>query len=727
MKPLLNDMSRSSGQPALRPCVGLRPRPGTGYFNACHSVMRFSWLILATTGPIIADETATPDRLSQLDPLFVSGSKQPPSQVLSLTPDEIATTNGSYQELLALIPAAYSGNSADNLFSLRGMAQDNTVSYLGTGSNPLIQVFEDGIPLSVTTLRYQPPIAWDLGAFAVHYGPQFLGDGPVGLGGKLLLDHKDPEFSNDGHSMIEVDQSGTLRTGIAQNLVLIPNELAIRLSYVHQQSEGDAENLYLRDDSFGAINRDRLQGNLIWHPGKDPDDVISLSLIHDRSGGNPFARVQELPGRDLYDRKTNLTFSPSYPAERWAAALKTQFSLQRDMVFKSTTGIQHLGVDLNWDPDYTPRFKWFTNGRSEERRFTQDVSISANRDKFQWLVGAYLEDSRYNVRFQGSGYFPSVAGVRFRNGAEEHASVAAVRAVGDWEFAEGFHLNGGLRLNHEESDLNVRSKAGRFPEVRSSDGETSFNLLPELGIAWNDEAGRKNLGMRLSHGVRAGGVGYASSLGLTQPYNAESNTEIEVLSRLRLDSDVDLSASLFHSWIENQQVPLNVPGGLPDIDTLVVNAASSRRYGASMESRWLVDDQFTLRGALGWTLAEFRRFNDGGIDRSGQAFPNIPEWTASIMADYQHPSGWFGNIAFIVADTSYSDLRNPETTSLESRQLLSTRIGYAWESCRLYLFGSNLLDDEFALQRSVNSISNGPRSGIAARPRMLGIGAELSW
>jgi outer membrane receptor protein involved in Fe transport len=66
-------------------------------------------------------------------------------------------------------------------------------------------------------------------------------------------------------------------------------------------------------------------------------------------------------------------------------------------------------------------------------------------------------------------------------------------------------------------------------------------------------------------------------------------------------------------------------------------------------------------------------------------------------------------------------------TALESRQLLSARIGYAWQHASLYAFGSNLLDDDYALFRSDNSGVRLPVTGKAAPPRLFGIGMELRW
>ncbi|PAW63412.1 MAG: hypothetical protein B9S38_17545 [Verrucomicrobiia bacterium Tous-C4TDCM] len=686
------------------------------------------WLVLAGVGMTSARAATPPDTSPPLQPLVVSGTMPAPDRPPG--PEVIATASdasGTFESLLGVVPGGYAGSPTGSAFSLRGMAQDNTVGYAGTDSNPLIQVLDGGLPLSPATLRYLLPTLWDLESATLRYGPQFLGPGPAGLGGAILLERKRPDFTAQGRAMMEAGESGTFRTGIAQNLVLIPEELALRLSFDHQEREGDAENLFFRDESFGATDREGLQAGLLWNPGKNPEQTVELSVARERSGGNPFARVEEMPGYDLFDRKTNLNRTPFYSGDRWATRMRTHFLLPNELLFESTSGFQSLDVDLDWDSDYNPVFNWFTQGRTEERRLTQDLALSGKRNGFSWVLGGYFEASEYDVGFKGSGYSRTPSGIPFDNGAEERVRVAAAYGRGDLEIARGIHLTAGLRLNHERRELETRSKVGPLPEVRFADDYSGSDLPLEIGLAWQGEDDREMLGLRLSRGTRAGGLSYATSLGLTRPFERESDSVIEVFSRCKPHPDLDLSASLFQSWIENQQVPFAVPGGLPEIDMLVMNAANSRRTGASLESRWQVLNTLGLGGSLAWTRTEFRDFDDQGTDRSGQAFPNSPEWTASLLIDYQNPSGWFGNLTLALADGSYSDVRNPEATALESRELLSARCGYSWDHVRLYVFGSNLLDDEYALRRAVNARNRSTTSGNVGKPRMIGIGTEINW
>lgn len=139
-------------------------------------------------------------------------------------------------------------------------------------------------------------------------------------------------------------------------------------------------------------------------------------------------------------------------------------------------------------------------------------------------------------------------------------------------------------------------------------------------------------------------------------------------------------------------------------------------------------DPLTFTGTLAWIHTEFTELAVGD-GRAGQSFPNAPEWLGSLSAAYHHPSGLFSSVLMSWADRTYSDVASPQVTAIESRQLLSARIGYEWQQARVYLFGSNLLNDAYALSRFDNSqlLLNRAVSGQVGPSRTFGIGCEFKW
>ena len=670
-----------------------------------------------------------------LPPLIVTGdklAKNPqalpgnPTLLVEKSILSIPTASGTYTDLLPTIAGAYQGNPTTGSFSLRGLNQDNVFGYVGTNSNSLIAVQEDGAPLSTQTLRYLPPITWDLQGVEVLRGPQSLSHGPNSLGGAVLVHSTPPASDFSGKALAVSSEDNTFRAGIAQNFVLIPDELALRFSYLHQESDGQATSRFFNDDEYGATSRDRYQAQLLWTPKNNPNLKISLSLLHDRADGSPFATTTSGAGFDFFDRKTSLNTPSRYPAERTAATLNASLLLPNEMELKSTTSIQRFDLEQTFDLDATPLLNWFVNGYNDETRFTQDLSIARREGNFHWLLGTYYEDSSYDIGFAGVGLAPFPAGSPFSNKASEDVTVTALYGRADWEFAPAFHLTGGLRANREERELSSSAKLGPFPRTFSEDDTSSTELLPQLGVSWRPVES-KTIGLQISRGYRGGGVAYAPTLGITRPYDPEYSWEAELFTRIKPTDEIQLNAAIFHSWMEDQQVPIAVPGGFPGVDTLIANSASSRRYGVELEATYQPMESLRIFGSAAYTRTEFRDLTLNGTDRSGQSFPNAPEWTASLGADYHHSSGVFASAVFSFADSAYSFASSPDVTSLETRQLLSARIGYQWEKASVYVFGSNLLDDEYALLRADNSASGLPVSGKVAPPRMLGIGCEVTW
>jgi hypothetical protein len=372
---------------------------------------------------VVGEITVTADRPRNEVETLPGNHLQVDAAALAVLPVQ----KGIYQDLFAVVAGGYAGSSIVGSFSLRGLNQDGLFRARGVASNPLIPVMEDGAPLSDATLRYLPPVLWDLESAELLRGPQLLGPGPAGMGGALRLSTAPPAFSNPGKALLEVAENRTLRTGIAQGYVLLPDELALQVVAYHRQSEGEVTNLHDGDDSFGATARDRYQVRLIWNPNKSCEAEYDLSLVHDESRGNSLSRVRSVSGYGLFDRKTSLNLHPSYPARRNAAILDATLALPDDLELKSTTTLQQLDVKPHLDLDETPVLEWVANGSIDELHFTQDLSVARDEGFFQWWSGAYFETSGYDLDYTGIGLAPLPAGSPFRSLGQERPRRLGVR------------------------------------------------------------------------------------------------------------------------------------------------------------------------------------------------------------------------------------------------------------------------------------------------------------
>jgi hypothetical protein len=88
-------------------------------------------------------------------------------------------------------------------------------------------------------------------------------------------------------------------------------------------------------------------------------------------------------------------------------------------------------------------------------------------------------------------------------------------------------------------------------------------------MEWSGE--RRKTGLRISRAYRPEGVAYALTLGETKPYGAEKGWEIECHGEMEWD-DMRFTARVFHTRLDDQQLPVFIPGAIGFLDQWIINA-----------------------------------------------------------------------------------------------------------------------------------------------------------
>ena len=107
---------------------------------------------------------------------------------------------------------------------------------------------------------------------------------------------------------------------------------------------------------------------------------------------------------------------------------------------------------------------------------------------------------------------------------------------------------------------------------------------------------------------------------------------------------------------------------------------------------------------------------------SGQALPNSPEWMFNIGANYRHPNGIFGGVNYRWEDESYSEISAAEQTRKSGRRILDAKLGYRFDGWTIYLWATNLLDEDHETWVAPNGVI-----GTMNTPRRVGLGLEYDW
>ena len=139
-------------------------------------------------------------------------------------------------------------------------------------------------------------------------------------------------------------------------------------------------------------------------------------------------------------------------------------------------------------------------------------------------------------------------------------------------------------------------------------------------------------------------------------------TELGVKSGF-LDGRVTANVAAYHTdWSDlQQQIRLTgFPGSLCTA-VLTANVGTAEVDGVELELAGLATDNLTLTGTVSYTDARIVDPGPGSaLAKPGDTFPNVPEWSGSLMADYSVPSQAFGgSTLFLHGDLRYMSETSP--------------------------------------------------------------------
>ncbi len=630
---------------------------------------------------------------------------------------------GNLLDALKSEPNVSVSSAPGPMFSLRGVRQDGTPT-LGTRSNPSLGVLVGAVPRSTNTLiGFGAPI-WDMQALEITLGPVLFGSGPVFQGGELRLEPNVPEFFHEGRLLVEAGQYGYFRSGLTENLVLIPEQLALRLNFASEASDGSVTNVVFDDDRFASVERHLLRGQLRWRPGGDERAVFDLTVHSEWARGNALGLAASLPGGRFFDREVALNTREEVPLDRHAVSLRGKADLSDGRWIEGEVAWQTMDGYQFGDFDGSPFLDWFYKAAVDEQRLTGGTRYRGETERLGWTIGLYAESSDYTMNFGGLGLAPVPQGSPFASRVNEEIEIAAIFGKAEYEYSAGWWALGGMRLDHQARDQTTKSTiAGmRIGSDRSKVSSTEW--LPEMGTEWRGNEAKA--GVKIARAYRPAAAASATTLGTSQAYGAERGWEANLYAE-QLWPAFRAGGRLFYAKLDDQQVPYVAVGGSPILDEFIINAGKSTRAGAEVEVDWKGFGDFSAGLSGGYLFTEFDQLFLNGVDRSGQKFPSAPEWSAALQVAWNPAAGWFGETLLSWSDTSYSQVDSPEATALEKRLLLSARAGYRWRNAEIHVFGTNLLDQDFALvRRDYRSVGVGI-DGAPNMPRLFGAGFSVHW
>jgi len=697
-----------------------------------------------------ADESAgaTPDETVTLDRFEVTGEKlgrtaqETQTSVAAFTGAEVdRTTDTTLDDLFQRTANAYAANGS---FSLRGIPNDG---FAGLDGAPLASVIVDGVSLDNKMVADGVLAPWDVSQIEILRGPQSTSQGRNSLAGAVVARTSDPTFTWDGRARATYGSDNTYQTAAAFGGPLLPDVLAFRFSIDRQYSDGSLTNVTRGEDDWDKTDLVTLRGKLLFQPAKWRGFSALLTYAHTRNDSNTRSYAYGDTDAELRERHSYENTPNDFRSRSHLGSLELNQELANGWVLTATTAGTRLKTDSAYDGDRRPDQSLVYGFDYDNHSFSQEVRLLAHGASWKAVGGVYYADETLGYGSSGPFYYTVSSALPkvLLSADTDYSTDTTTKAVflnGDWTPSARWTFTAGLRFDAERIDLRSRQDililegfTGPYAVYNpllaqqaagassSTAGTDEFNnLLPSAGLTyrWTPDL---STGFTVSRGFRSGGISFNQLRSEVLPYDPEYTWNYELSFRSQwLDKRVTANANVFYVDWRDQQVTVRRSANVYDYNT--ENAGRSTLYGGELELREKLRGGWSLYQNLGYTHTRFDEFVSSAGDYSGNQFPSAPRWTLGAGVAYEHARGWFGSASFSYVGNAFYDSANSADLKLGDRHLVNAKLGYTARHWSLYVFGSNLLDDDYYV---VKWHEGGvARYGATFGPsRLIGIGTDL--
>jgi outer membrane receptor protein involved in Fe transport len=738
------------------------------------------------TNAVAQDEAAAP-----LEEIIVTAQKR--EQTLAEIPMSITVLDGdmlarqqadNFQDMLALVPGlSISGGTAGvTRLTLRGINTGGVASTVG--------VYVADVPFGSSSGLANGAIlsgdfdTFDLARVEVLRGPQGTFYGASSLGGVMKYvpnpantEKFEAKLQGTVESVKDADPGYSVTGAIN---VPMGDTFAIRASGFYRVDEGYIDSIgnnpipALQDPSVNVLDGTLVQegintvdtyGGRLQALFKPSDDfsITLMALMQNINSGAPntvdgdpatLAQLNGSPVQSRYQEQfTDIAYRIYSGTIDWdfgAASLQSVTSygtFEQDFqvdaaVAASLTGGTPLSALLTFlfddpnTPEVAPLLSSILPQITSTDKWTQEFRlVSADSDRFEWLVGAYyteeesLIDQTILAVEPGTqtvvAGFPTLAVASVTSKYEE----IALFANATWHITDEFELSFGARQSDNEQSATQFTDgplAGGAPAtIEGSSSETPFtwSFSPRYAITDNTSTY-----LRIATGFRPGGPNIlppGAPPGTPTSYDSDNLTSYEAGVKTESASGrfaLDLAA-YYLDWDDIQLFAV--------VNGFGVNANGGTAVSKGMEftASFFPTDEFVVSFNGAFTDAYLTEDTEiGGLD--GDPLTAVPEWSFGLSGDYE----WavLGNsTAYVGATVGYTgerpydfDERNADgsLSELDSYTTLNLRAGLRTERWNFELYGKNVTDE--AGITSVSTV-NTPGTGIVdmglIRPQTFGL------
>lgn len=683
-------------------------------------------LLVAFASPALAQSTTTVDDvIVTARPTAMALDRPAPSaNRLGLTHREIpATLDVLTQERMqteGLRTSVEAFNAAPGVNGGTLPGSVGVTSMRGFTSTAIAYLF-DGVRVTGSNSAIRNFDTFNFERVEVLKGPASVLYGEGALAGAINLVPKRAYIGErSGQGLVSLGSFNTVRAGIGGNIP-ISDTMALRLDASLSETDGWA-------DDTGASTR-AVTSSFLWKP----TDRLTLNLFadyfYDRS--SPYFGSTLVPTTAARDPSDLVRNSAGLSLDR--ATLRTNYNVE-DGVMKSESFQVRARADYRLSDQWT-----LTNelaGYTADRlwRNVEDVSFDAGsgllkrnttliaHDHQYWTdrawasfdglaagrrnrftVGLEYSDTRFlTTRRFGTttavdsfdparGLFPETTEANFPGAGSRvdwvsESTTAAVFLENAFNLTPKWLLVGGLRYDHveldrETYDLNtgVRATYGRSYDPNSWRVGTVYDLHP-----------RTQIYAQFSHAVTpVSSFLFLNSTNAQFDLSAGDAWEAGVKTSFWQDR-ADVTAAVYH--ITQDDILTRDPSN----PALTIQGGQQQSYGLEVSLSAAITERLRLDASAAILSSEFKTLVEaGGIDRSGNRPPNVPEKMFDVSAYYSLP---------VVPVTLGATVRyngdfytsNANTYRVDSSTVVDAQASWRAPFGRVTLRGRNLFDTLYA-------------------------------
>ncbi len=633
-------------------------------------------------------------------------------------------------------------NLRDSSISIRGIVSETN----NPGVDQGVGVYVDGVyigrPTAINTSLF------DLERIEVLRGPQGTLYGKNTIAGAINLISRKPDDEARVEARARYGNYDAMSGYISMSGPLAPGKVYASVAGTIEKRDGYITNTFTGTDLDDA---DSIAGRatLLFKPQDNLEIVVRADASRDRTNSG----ASEVLDNGAF---TGAPFADADPTDRMIA--NNLDTIQDRDIFGTS-------LELNWSFDMGTltsisayrEFDWYNfadndfsvlnmlaSGITEDQhQYSQEIRFaSPSGTRFEYVVGAYyyyqtLDTIASALVGPDLGIYPDdVTADIF---ADVTTESVAVFGQGTYNINDQFSLTAGLRYTDEQKKLKHSQTGDPFELLQAALGEQNFKrsdseLSPTISVNYkpNDDM---LLYASFSRGFKSGGYN-AFSITATDSAQYEpefvSSWEVGFKSDL-LDRKLRFNAAAFYLDYKDLQVnQLLLVGGIPQFQTS--NAAKAESKGVELELTARPVQGLDLAASYGYldaTFDDYQNATSSGDDFTGNRLVKAPKHNFSVSGQYVTPVTDRINV-FARAEVTYRSRVYYSANNILSQggvALVNGRIGLAesesgWE---IYLWGRNLTDRDYVINRLAGVIVPGQTIQSLAAPRTYGVEARVKF